>query len=306
MSRDYYEVLGVPKTATADEIKKAYRQLALKFHPDQNPNDPQAETTFKNVSEAYEVLGKPESRLRYDQNLSVNVSSPYSTSYSSASAHDLFNDIFGDFFSASSDQRSKASRTKGTDLRYTLQISVEEAAEGCAKDIRFIRQRQGKSDTAHLSVSVPPGVRDGQRLKLRGEGDGLDPTRPGDLFVVVQYQKHRLFLRDGLNCLMDLPVTFVDAILGAQIKVPTLSGWATLTIPPSTHPGQTFRLKGKGFPELNSGRVGDMLLRVVVDVPTAFTKDEIAKIKELGPLAEKAPQVQAFLTAVRDLEKERQ
>lgn len=313
--RDYYETLGVARTATQDEIKKAYRKLAMKYHPDKNPNDKAAEDKFKEVSEAYEALRNEKTRSAYDQFGHAGAPTggpggggyysqdPFSgfdfqnfrggQSYTTESAFDLFNDIFGDAFAGRS--RRGPTRSRGADLKYVLQIELEEANSGIEKTIRFIRNRNGKDDSAHLSVKIPPGVNEGQRLKLRGEGDGgQHGGGPGDLYVVVNYSEHPLFRRNGLDCRMDLPISFVDAIVGTEVEVPTLTGRAKVTVPPNTHPGQIFRLRGKGFCELNGGKHGDMLLRVVVDTPKDIDKEKLEIIKSLAPLADTAPLVREF------------
>ena len=211
--------------------------------------------------------------------------------YTTESAHDLFNDLFGDMFSA----RRGPVRSRGADLKYNLQIGFEEAARGTEKQIRFLRENNGKDESAHLSVSVPAGVRPGQRLKLRGEGDfGQNGGPRGDLYVVVNISEHPLFRRSHNDVVMDLPISFVDAILGTEVEVPTLAGSATVKIPPGTHNGQTFRLRGKGFPDLGSQSSGDMLLKVVIDVPKNLTESQKDVIRELSSVADSAPLVREY------------
>ncbi len=313
---DFYSVLGVPRAATQDEIKKAYRKLALQYHPDKNPGNKAAEDKFKEVSEAYEVLHNPKSRQVYDNfghaggpqptaqsyytgpNFEDFDFEPYRRTYTTQSAYDLFNDIFGDVFT----QRARRGppKTRGADLRYNLSISFEEAAQGAEKQIRFMRDRSGREDTATLLVNVPPGVNNGQRLKLKGEGDsGSGGGENGDLYVIVTLHEHPLFKRQGNDVLMDLPISFVDALAGTEVEVPTLTGRATLKVPPNTHPGQVFRLRGKGFKELNATRVGDMLLRVVVDIPASLTAEQIASIRQVMGGGESTPLVKEFKEKIK-------
>lgn len=327
--RDYYETLGVARSSTADEIKKAYRKLAMKYHPDKNPGDKAAEDKFKDVSEAYEILSDAKTRTNYDQfghaGSAAGPSGPgagYYTqdpfagfdytgfrsgqNYTTESAYDLFNDIFGDMFAGTAAGRRGPVRKRGSDLKYNLQIDLEDAFNGTQKEIRFVRNRSGKDDTSHLSVNIPPGVKEGQRLKLRGEGDsGQHGGETGDLYVVINYAEHPLFRRHGLDCHMDLPLSFVDAIVGTEVEVPTLSGRAKVKVPTNTHPGQVFRLRGKGFPELNGNAQGDMLLRVVIDTPKELGPKQLEMIKSLAAIADTAPLVSEFKAKVEGLLKGR-
>jgi molecular chaperone DnaJ len=319
--RDFYSVLGVNRNATPDEIKKAYRKLAMQYHPDKNPDDNAAEDKFKEASEAYEVLSDSKSKQTYDQFGQVGQPSGASPSYytgpnfedfdfenfrgqrtyTTESAYDLFNDLFGDIMGQQKSRRGPA-KTRGADLRYNLTVSFEEAASGCEKNIRFIRTRGGKDDSANLLVSVPPGVNSGQRLKLKGEGDsGAHGGTAGDLYVIVNLSEHLLFRRQGSDVLMDLPISFVDAIAGTELEVPTLTGRASVRVPSNTHPGQVFRLRGKGFTNVSGRGSGDMLLRVVVDVPVDLTKEQIEAVKKLSLIADSAPLVQGFKEKVKRL-----
>jgi DnaJ-class molecular chaperone len=320
---DFYNTLGVARNATAEEIKKAYRKLALQFHPDKNPGDKSAEEKFREVSEAYEVLQDPKQRHAYDnfghvgaapQRPGGGAGQGYYTgpnhedfdfesfrngqNYSTESAYDLFNDIFGDVFT----QRTRRGppRTRGADLRYNLAVTFEEAARGAEKQVRFMRDRSGREDSANLSVNVPAGVNSGQRLKLKGEGDsGTNGGENGDLYVIVNLLDHPLFRRQGNDVVVDLPLSFVDAISGTEVEVPTLTGRASVRVPPSTHPGQVFRLRGKGFPELNGSKSGDMLLRAVIDIPANLSAEQIEALRKAMGTADSAPLVKEFREKVK-------
>lgn len=318
--KDFYKVLGVGRNAAPDEVKKAYRKLAMQFHPDKNPGDKSAEDKFKEASEAYEVLSDVKARQNYDQFGTIDpaTSSPgYYTGpnyedfdfesyknqnpYTTESAYDLFNDLFGDIMGQQKSRRGP-SKSRGSDLRYNLSVTYEEAARGCEKQIRFVRSKNGKEDSANLLVTVPAGVNSGQRLKLSGEGDsGAYGGQAGDLYVIVNLMEHTLFKRQGLDVLMDLPISFVDAIAGTELDVPTLTGRASVRVPPNTHPGQVFRLRGKGFPDLGGVKPGDMLLRVVIDVPVDLTKEQIDAVKKLSQIGDSSPLVMSFKDKVKKL-----
>jgi DnaJ-class molecular chaperone len=328
--RDFYEVLGVPRTATADEIKKAYRKLAMQFHPDKNPGDKKAEEKFKEISEANDTLQDPEKRKAYDQFGHFGAqagaggfrpgSNPFegfsqsggfggggSRTYTSGGFggageggpegfQDIFGDLFGDMFAGQKKGGPRAgTRARGADLRYTLTISFEEAATGTEKTISFIRQRAGKEDSARLSVSVPAGVRTGQRLKLRGEGDASPSGgTTGDLYVIVNIQEHALFKRVENDVHLDLPLSFTDAALGTSVEIPTLTGRASLKIPPGTPSGQVFRLKGKGFAAVAGAGHGDLLVRTVIDVPKDLTDEQKETLKRFSTSLKPSPLIKSY------------
>lgn len=335
--RDYYSVLNVARNAPADEIKKAYRKLAMKYHPDKNPGDKKAEETFKEVSEAYEVLSDVKKREMYDQFGFAGANAGFAGAGAGGNAggfggfqqggfqggfgadnenfQDIFGDIFGDVFGQTrggggAGFRGGAGqrRARGADLRYTLNISFEESATGTEKTIHFIRQRTGRDETAKLAVKVPAGVKQGQRLRLANEGDsGLNGGAAGDLFVIINVQEHALFTRDEDDVSIELPVTYLDAILGTSAEVPTLTGKVQLKIPPGTHSGQTFRLKGKGFPKSGGFGSGDMLVKVMVDTPSPSDLGAKQKelLEELAKMATTTPQVKAFQDKVAQITKTR-
>jgi molecular chaperone DnaJ len=332
--RDYYDVLGAPRTATADELKKAFRKLAMQYHPDKNPGDKKAEEKFKEVNEAYETLSDPEKRQMFDQfghagaqgfrpgggggPFGGAAGGPFGGFGGAAgyggqgpnpeNMQDIFGDIFSDFFSGRGGRgpggpgagagpggpRAQA-RGRGADLRYTLGISFEEAAAGTEKTISFIRQRNSKEETARLQVTVPAGVKPGQRLKLRGEGDAsANGGGQGDLYVIINIQDHSLFKRVDNDIHLDLPLSFADAITGTSIEIPTLTGKASLKIPAGTPSGQLFRLKGKGFASVGGPGAGDMLVRIVIDVPKELTDEQRELLKKFSTSLKPSPLVKAY------------
>ncbi len=339
--RDYYDVLGVTRSATSDEIKKAFRKMAMQFHPDKNPGDKKAEEKFKEANEAYETLSDAQKKQTYDQFGHFGSQgggggggfrpgqNPFEgfggfqgggpggpgAQGNPENFQDIFGDIFSDLFRGRpggpggpgagpggpgpAGSRRANNNTRGADLRYTLNISFEEAATGCEKMISFIRQRGGKEDNARLSITVPAGVKNGQRLKLRGEGDSARSAGAiGDLYVIVNIQDHSLFKRVENDVHIDVPIGFADATLGATVDVPTLTGKASLKVPPGTPSGQVFRLKGKGFASVSSGSatsaVGDMLVRVVIDVPRELTEEQREWIIKLSSASKNSPLIKAY------------
>jgi molecular chaperone DnaJ len=293
VSKDFYSLLGVSKSSTADEIKKAYRKLAMQLHPDKNPGNKKAEEKFKEITEAYEVLGDVEKRKKYDTYGSADFSG-----FSSGGGfegfrqqggfqgnpenfQDIFGDVFGDLFAGG---RARSKRPpRGADLRYSLVISLEEAASGCEKIITFVRQKGNSNETAKLSVQVPAGVKENQKLKLNQEGDipGQGGV-PGDLYVIISFQPHPLFSREDNDVTQEVPISFTDALLGAEIEIPTLGGKGMLKIPPGTSSGQTFRMKSKGFPRLGGLGSGDMLVRVQLVIPNRLTQEEKVLVEKLA------------------------
>lgn len=329
--KDFYSTLGVSRSASPEEIKKAYRKLAMQYHPDKNPGDKKSEEKFKELSEAYEVLSDTKKREMYDQfghastQQGFGAGGPFGGAggfgggFGGAGAgaaggdpfQDIFGDVFGDIFGGArgpgGGAHSRARRqTKGADLRYTLNVSFEEAALGTEKVISFMRQRSNKEESAKLSVNVPAGVKEGQRLKLSGEGDSPgSAAQAGDLYVIVSVQDHPLFKRNEHDVTLDLPVTYIDAILGTNIEVPTLTGKAMIRIPPGTHTGQTFRLKGKGFPKLGGFGSGDMLVKILVDTPQNMSSKHKELIEELAKGAEPTPLVRSFQEKVSQIMRSR-
>lgn len=319
--KDFYQTLGVTKSASPDEIKKAYRKLAMQYHPDKNQGNKKAEEKFKEISEAYEVLSDAEKKKNYDMfgHAGVNGNpfggaggqgggpfgrggNPFGGAggFGQADINDLFGDIFGEAFgggrsrtSSTSQQRSRGGG-KGSDLRYTLNITFEEAATGTEKVISFVRQVGSREEAAKLSVTVPAGVKDGQRLKLSEEGDKPSSGAAGDLYVIINLQEHLLFKREEADVMLDLPVKYTEAILGTEIDIPTLTGKAQIKIPAGIYSGQVLRLKGKGFPRIGGIGNGDMLVRLLVDTPQKTNTRQKELLEELNRYADETPLVKSY------------
>jgi curved DNA-binding protein len=301
--RDYYDVLGVSRTATADEIKKAYRKLARKHHPDVNPDDPGATDRFKEVSEAYEVLSDPEKRQRYDAlgenwRAGDNFTPPpgWSDGRQTGGAprgqpgvqYGDLGDLFGsqggfsDFFeSLFGDRRAPRAgpefAMRGFDREAELPLSLEEAHRGGTRRLVLPDDREpaGESRTRSVEITIPPGVRDGSVLRLAGQGEAGSGNAPaGDLLLHVRLLPHPLFTLTGDGDLqMELPVAPWEAALGAKVFVPTLDGSAKLTIPPATQGGQRLRLRGQGMSRRSGGR-GDEYVRLKVVNPPSLSPEE--------------------------------
>ena len=346
--QDYYELLGVARNATEDEIKKSYRKLALKYHPDRNPDNPEAEEKFKQAAEAYEVLHDAEKRALYDRygheglrNAGFQGFQGFDDIFSN------FGSIFEDFFGFSSGrQRGRSRSQSGADLRYDLQITFEEAVFGTEKVLEFekmeiciqclgkrtapgtspttcstcggmgqVERRQGffalrttcpncrgegsmitepcpecrGNGTVRrpkkLSVKIPPGVDEGARLRLTGEGEeGVNGGAAGDLYVVLYVQPHEFFRRDGNHVHCEIPISFPQAALGADIEVPSLHGSQTLTIPRGVQSGETLSLPGCGIPDVRGGRKGNQIIHLVVKTPTHLSDRQEELLRELAEL----------------------
>lgn len=322
--KDFYQTLGVTRSSTADEIKKAYRKLAMQYHPDKNQGNKKAEDQFKEISEAYEVLSDTEKRKNYDTfgHAGVNGNpfggaggggpqgNPFGRGggnpFGNADINDLFGDIFGEAFGSSARTRSSQQQrprqsSKGADLRYTLTITFEEAATGTEKVISFVRQVRSREEAAKLSVTVPAGVKEGQRLKLTEEGDKPSSGTAGDLYVIINLQEHLLFKREEADVMLDLPVKYTEAILGTEVEIPTLSGKAQIKIPAGTYSGQVLRLKGKGFPRIGGIGNGDMLVRLLVDTPLKTNARQKELLEELNRYAEETPLVKTYKEKLESL-----
>ena len=335
--QDFYEILGVSKSASADELKKAYRTLAMKHHPDRNPGDKSAEQKFKEVNEAYDILKDDQKRAAYDRFGHAAFEQgggrgPGDFGFSGGFAH-IFDEMFGEFMDGG--RRGQAGPSRGSDLRYNLEISLEDSFRGKQTTVRvqtlvaceqckgsgaeagskpiacptchgrgrarvqqgfFTIERTcpacqgagrvidnpckacaGQGRTRHektLSVNIPPGVEDGTRIRLAGEGEvGIRGASAGDLYIFITVAPHRIFQRDGANIFCRVPIPFTTAALGGAIEVPTVDGSrARVTVPPGTQSGHQFRLKSKGMTVLRSPARGDMFIEATVETPVNLTK----------------------------------
>ncbi|HOA38022.1 MAG TPA: molecular chaperone DnaJ [Flavihumibacter sp.] len=355
--RDYYEVLSVTKTANGEEIKKAYRKVAMQYHPDRNPGDKAAEDKFKEAAEAYEVLSDSDKRARYDRYGHAGVAGSGAGGGFNGNMDDIFSqfgdifgeDLFGSFFGGGGQRRGgqRARGTRGSNLRVKLKLSYEEIANGVSKSIKvkkyvscttcsgsgakdkgsvqncstcggsgqvrkvtstFLGQMQtvttcptcngeGTTITAKcgsckgegrvygeetVTIDIPAGVQEGMQLSVSGKGNaGERGGSAGDLIVLIEEEQHTQLQRDGLNVAYDLHITFPDAVFGTSVEVPTIDGRAKIKIPAGTQSGKIFRLKGKGFPAVNSYEKGDQLIHVNVWTPQHLNAEEKAMMEKL-------------------------
>ncbi|HYE60428.1 MAG TPA: molecular chaperone DnaJ [Phycisphaerales bacterium] len=378
-TRDYYEILSVEKTADGEEIKRSYRRLAMKYHPDRNPGDAEAEVKFKECAEAYEVLSDPEKRKLYDQYGHEGVRGR------GAAAHDfsrmdvtdifsMFNDIFsgGGGFGGFQGQGRRGGVPRGYDLETEVTLSLEEVASGATRDVEFTRldvcdkctgtgakpgskpmkcptcggqgrvQQSGMGGmfrmvTAcpachgrgqiikdfcegcrgkgrvprkrELTVKIPAGIQDGQAVRVQAEGEPPPPEmsqtgegQRGDLHVVVRVEQHEMYHREGDHLVLEMPIGFSQASLGAELQVPTLEGPAPLTIPKGTQFGATFKISGKGLPNLRSGRKGDLVVVVKIEIPKKLTKKQEDLLRQFASTEDAAvlPESQGFLKRMAD------
>ena len=278
MPRDYYEVLGVGRDATPEDIKKAYRKLAMKYHPDKNQGDKAAEERFKEASTAYEVLSDPEKRRIYNQRGHAGVhdmgfqgftnSDEIFSHFGEIFGRDFFGsfgDVFGDVFTSHRrpDRRTGFGTPQRGDLRAKLTVSFVESVEGAEKRIEI----NGKT----LTVKVPPGIKDGQTLRLSGQGQSIGGRAPGALHVKISVQSHPHLRREELDLVAQVKIPFTRAALGGTIRVPALKGEIDLKIPPGTQSGQQLRLRRQGVTD-SAGRKGDLRVLIQVEIPKSLTK----------------------------------
>ena len=361
-AKNYYAILGVAPGADEAELKKAYRRLARMYHPDRNPGNRGAEERFKEINEAYGILSDPERRAHYDR--FGTVPGAGSGGAPDAGFGTIFEDLFEGFFGGASGGRRNRAR-RGDELRYDLEISLEEAAEGLETKLQIprheacntcggsgaqagtrpevcgtcrgqgqVRFSQGFLTVARpcptcggegrvtrtpcrdchgqgrqlgerlLKVTIPAGVEDGNQLRLSGEGEsGFLGGPSGDLYVVLHVRPHEIFTRHGADLVCELPVTFAQAALGAEVEVPVLKGKAALGIPPGTQPGQLLRLRGKGMPHLRGRGRGDAVYKVVLEVPTRLSARQRELLEEFDQVSrdESGPLLSTFVERMKKL-----
>jgi molecular chaperone DnaJ len=377
--RDYYHVLGVERSATPDEIKKAYRKLAVKHHPDKNPGDKSAEEKFKELGEAYEVLSNVDKRAAYDRFGHQAFSQGGGFGGAGGGVHDpfdvfrevfgsgrggggIFESIFGDV--AGQDGGERGGRGRGADLRYDMQITFQEAARGVEKEIEISKLQtcdtchgsgaepgskvttcstcgghgqvavsrgffniaqtcprcrgagqtiekpchtchgDGRMEkTAKIKIKIPAGVEDGTRLRSSGQGEGGSRGGPsGDLYVVLHVEPHEIFQREGTDLFCSVPISFARAALGGEVKVPTLEGSAVLKVPAGTPSGKVFRLRGKGLPEVHGRGVGDLRVKLYVEVPTRLNSEQRARLQAFADSCDEHthPEESSFFRKAKD------
>ncbi len=380
--RDYYEILGVGKSSSTDEIKKAYRKVAMQYHPDRNPGDKSAEEKFKEAAEAYEVLSDQDKRSQYDRFGHAGVSgngrghAPNMDDIFSQFGDIFGDDIFGSFFGGGGGTRTRGGQraargVRGSNLRVKLKLTFEEIAKGVTKNIKvkkyvschtchgsgakdkgsvqncgtcggsgqvrkvtntFLGQMQtvttcptcngeGTTITAKcttcrgegrvfgeetVTIDIPAGVQEGMQLNISGRGNaGERGGMPGDLIILIEEEQHKELQREGLNVAYELHISFTDAVFGTQLEIPTIDGRAKIKIPPGTQSGKIFRLKGKGFPAVNSYEKGDQLVHVNVWTPQNISSEERTLLEKLGksPNFKPAPDKneKSFFEKVREM-----
>ena len=355
--RDYYEVLGVQKGASEEEIKKAYKKMARKYHPDLNPGDKDAEEKFKEVNEAYEVLSDSEKKARYDQFGFAGVDPNFGAGgggygggagFDFGDLGDIFGSFFGGGFGGGQTRRNPNAPQRGESIRMNLTISFEEAAFGCEKELEL--DRYESCETCHgsgaapgtspetcpdcggsgvvqtrrqtpmgvfastapcsrcggrgkiikepckdcrgsgmvrrrrkIQASVPAGIDNGQTISIRGQGHaGKNGGPAGDLLVTITVRPHELFRREGTSVLCEAPITFAQAVLGAELEIPTIDGKVKYDIPEGTQSGTTFRLKGKGIPALNGRGRGDQYVTVYIETPRNLNREQKEALKKFA------------------------
>ena len=335
--RDYYEILDVPNSVSDADLKKAFRRLAMKYHPDRNPDDAEAEANFKEAKEAFDVLSNANKRAAYDQFGHAGVDqSAGGGGFGGGGFGDAFSDIFGDIFGGGGGGGGRSRVRKGADLQYNLELNLEEAVSGTTVKIRVptmkhcttcsgsgakagsspetcetcaghgqVRMQQGffsvqqtcpncrgkgttisdPCDTCHgagrikehksLSVEVPAGVDNGDRIRLSGEGEAGDAGAPsGDLFVQMHVRPHPIFERDNADLYCEVPISIVTAALGGELEVPSLVGRLNLKIPAGTQTHKQFRMRGKGVKPVRGGPIGDLICRIVVETPVKLNAEQ--------------------------------
>lgn len=364
--RDYYEVLGVERSADGSAIKRAYRQAAMKYHPDRN-REPGAEAKFKEAAEAYEVLSDPEKRARYDRHGHAGLEGAGMHDFSGMGVDDIFS-IFNDLFGGAGGFGRRRAAERGVDIEAVVDIELSDVLTGVEKTLQFERadfcdrcggqgcepgterktcttcggygqvERQasmgffvsrqvvecptcqargwladrpchdcsgsGRAPRDRMiQVKIPPGVHDGQSIRVRGEGEPSASGRQrGDLRCLIRVQPHEFFQRDGDHLVCALPVSFTQAALGAQVDVPTLNGATPLKIAPGTQHGKIFRLEGKGLPNLRTGRRGEQIVQVLVEIPKKLSREQEELLRRFAATEDKSvlPESKGFFDRVRE------
>ncbi len=297
-TKDYYEILGVPRSATADEIKKAYRSLARKYHPDLHPGDKEMEKKFKEINEAYSVLGDPKKKEEYDLTgrVSFGEGGPGAGQWPPGGFGgfgggggfggfgDLggrvpggFEDIFGEIFGMG----GRRGPRRGEDLEYRLSLDFLQAARGTEVKVTVTR----RTGPEKITIKIPPGIQDGARVRVAGKGhEGYDGGPAGDLYIVTSVSPHPYFRRKGNDIYITVPVTLREALLGAEIEVPTIMGPARIKIPPGTHGGQKLRLRGKGVPGRRGTPRGDQYCEIKIALPRKIERRSRELVEEFDRL----------------------
>jgi molecular chaperone DnaJ len=338
--RDYYEVLGVSKGTPKPELKKAFKKKAMKYHPDRNPDNPEAAEKFKEAAEAYDVLSDPQKQSAYDQfgHSGVDGMGAGGPNFNDVNVGDIFGDIFGDVFGTRSSSRRSQ---RGQDLQYNIELSLKEAVLGAQKKIKIpshkecsecsgsgaekgsspsncnncggsgqVRMQQGFfsvqqtcsscngagkiiknpcrpcsgngaiKENKTLSVNIPSGVDNGDKVRLTGEGEWKTGGQSGDLYVAIRVADNPIFEREGRDLYIEVPITFETSIIGGSIKIPTLENFISLKIPEQTQTGKVFRIRNKGASIVRDSRRGDILCRVIVETPSGLNKKQLKLLNQ--------------------------
>ncbi len=364
--RDYYEILEVSRSASAAELKKAFKKKAMKYHPDRNPDDPKADKKFKECAEAYDVLSDPQKKSAYDQFGHSGVEGMGGgPNFNDININDIFGDIFGDVFGTRSSSRGRSRR--GQDLQYNLDLSLKDAVLGTQTKIKIpshnpcntcnasgaaagsspsvcgrcngsgqVRMQQGffslqqtcsscegsgqvikdlckkckgigaTKENKTLSVNIPAGVDNGDKVRLSGEGEWEKNGQSGDLYVAIRVKSNPVFEREGRDLYIEAPLDLKTSIVGGSIKVPTLENFISLKIPAQTQTGKIFRIKGKGAASVRDNRRGDLLCRVIVETPSNLDKSQLKALKEFTESLKQSknyPIQESFIKSSSDIHK---